>query len=119
MKTLFRILICILVCICMVSPVMGKEKKKIVIWEWISTQGPGAVYQEILQSYRDSHPDVEVESISTPWNQAHDKVLLMQQADQVPDIIGVNRNWLVEFTALDIIEDLTPYVTKIPGMREN
>jgi ABC-type glycerol-3-phosphate transport system substrate-binding protein len=125
MKSLLKILVCVLVCLSVgvVAFAGGQqeakaEKVKLVIWEWISTQGPGPVYQEILQSYRASHPNVEVESISDPWNQAHDKVLLMHQAGRLPDIIGVNRNWLVEFVALGIIADLTPYVDEVPGMRD-
>ena len=101
-------LFCVLICVSFVFPTIagGEVKKvKLTIWEWITTQGPGPVYQEVLQSYRDSHPNVKVESISDPWNQAHTKVLLMYQADQMPDVIGVNRNWFTEFVALDIPED--------------
>ena len=100
------------------APVKKEKKVKLVIWEWISTQGSGPIYQKILQSYRDSHPNIEIESISDPWNQAHNKVLLMYQAHKMPDIIGVNRNWLMEFVSMGILEDLTPYVDSVPGMRD-
>jgi len=122
MRNLLKILVCFLICVSFVFPTMswGKTGKKIeiTIWEWITTQGPGPVYQEILQSYRKSHPNIKVKSISCPWGQAHNKVLLMYQVNRMPDVIGVNRNWLLEFVALNILEDLTPYVEKIPGMRE-
>lgn len=127
MKKIARILVILLTVFLVAIPVFAggtkeqpatSKKVKIVIWEWISTQGSGPAYQKVLQSYRESHPNIKVVSISDPWNQAHNKVLLMHQAHKMPDIIGVNRNWLMEFVSMGILEDLTPYVNTVPGMKD-
>lgn len=115
----FLSIVVILALVVSASSVFAAEKKvKLQIWEWISNQGEGPVYKQVIESYMKEHPNVEIEMLTNPWNQAHDKILIMSQANKMPDIIGVNRNWLMEFVSMDLIEDLTPYVEQVPGMRE-
>jgi ABC-type glycerol-3-phosphate transport system substrate-binding protein len=89
----------------------------LVVWEWISTEGEGEVLQALLAEFDAQNPDIRIESLTTPWGQARDEILLMSQAGNVPDLIGVNRNWLHEFVQLNMLEDLTPYVESVPGLR--
>lgn len=87
------------------------------VWGWLFTQGEGPVLRELIQEFDESRDDLVVEIMETPWNQARDQLLVMSQANDMPDLIGVNRNWLLEFISLGLIEDLTPYVEEIPGLR--
>lgn len=87
------------------------------VWSWLFTQGEGPVLRELIQEFDDSREDLVVEIMEIPWNQARDQILVMSQARDMPDLIGVNRNWLLEFISLELIEDLTPYVDQVSGLR--
>lgn len=88
------------------------------VWGWLFTEGEGPVLKALIEEFDDSREDIRVEIMETPWNQARDQLLVMSQAGDMPDLIGVNRNWLLEFISLGIIEDLTPYVEEVDGLRE-
>jgi multiple sugar transport system substrate-binding protein len=87
------------------------------VWSWLFTQGEGPVLRELVEEFDESREDLVVEIMETPWNQARDQILVMSQAGDMPDLIGVNRNWLLEFISLEMIEDLTPFVEQVPGLR--
>ncbi|MEI6873692.1 MAG: sugar ABC transporter substrate-binding protein [Spirochaetota bacterium] len=92
-------------------------KTKVSVWEWLSTQGEGPVINAVIEDYAKKNPNVEIERLPTPWPPAHDKLLMMSMANEMPDLIAVNRNWLVEFGSMGMLEDLTPYIDSVPGMR--
>lgn len=87
------------------------------VWGWLFSQGEGPVLRDLIAEFDESREDVVVEIMEIPWNQARDQILVMSQAGDVPDLIGVNRNWLLEFISLGLIADLTPYVERVPGLR--
>ncbi|MDC7234954.1 MAG: sugar ABC transporter substrate-binding protein [Spirochaetales bacterium] len=96
----------------------GDESVTLKVWSWVYSQGEGPVLKAVLQDYRDQNPNVTIEEIDTPWAQAHDKFIVMNQSKDVPQITGVNRNWLTEFVSIGALTDLTPYVESVPGMRD-
>jgi ABC-type glycerol-3-phosphate transport system substrate-binding protein len=92
------------------------EVKTLRVWSWLFTQGEGPVLRSLIEDFDASREDIEVEIMETPWNQAHDQILLMSQTRDMPDLIGVNRTWLVEFDSLGILEDLSDNVASVPGL---
>ncbi|HUX12745.1 MAG TPA: sugar ABC transporter substrate-binding protein [Spirochaetia bacterium] len=88
------------------------------VWGWAFTEGPGPATKELIAKFQEKNPNIKVEINSIPWNQAHDQIIVMLQAHSVPDLIGVNRNWLTEFVTSDYLADLTPFVAKVPGLKD-
>ena len=97
----------------------SEEKKvELSVWSWVLSEGSGPVMREIFNEYEEKNPHVSISIIESTWTQAHDKLLAMYVGGQLPDVIQVNRNWLMEFDSLGILEDLTSYVDGVPGLRE-
>ena len=91
------------------------EKIDLSLWGWIFTGNDGAAIRSAVEDYQNENPHVNIELMDVNWAQAHDNLILMSQSGNMPDIVMVNRTWLVEAVSLDILEDLTPRV-KAAGM---
>ncbi len=89
------------------------EKKELTLWGWSFNRSDGASIHPITDAYMEMNPNVEITLLETNWNDAHDQILLMSQSNNMPDLPQVNRNWLVEFVSLDLLEDLTSRVEAV------
>lgn len=68
--------------------------------------------KELISDFELKNKDVKVELISEPWEQAHDKIITMSAANQLPDVMEMAANWVSEIGATGKIEDLGPYYNK-------
>ncbi|MGV8984054.1 ABC transporter substrate-binding protein [Clostridium sp.] len=68
--------------------------------------------KELIADFESKNQDVKVELISEPWEQAHDKIITMSAAKQLPDVIEMGANWVSEVGATGNLEDLGPYLDK-------
>ena len=66
--------------------------------------------QELLDAFMVENPGIKVEMISTPNDQAAEKMFNLAAANQLPDVIEMNDSWLALLTSSGNIEDLSPYV---------
>lgn len=87
------------------------------VWSWLFTQGDGPAIKSLIADFQQKHPNTKVEIDSIPWGQAYNQILLMFQTGNVPDLIGVNRTWLTSFVSAGYLQNLTPYVDKVPGLK--
>ena len=68
--------------------------------------------KELIADFELKNKDVKIELISEPWEQAHDKIITMSAANQLPDVIEMGANWVSEVGATGKLEDLGPYLDK-------
>ncbi|GAA0178357.1 sugar ABC transporter substrate-binding protein [Clostridium sediminicola] len=68
--------------------------------------------KELISDFESKNPDIKVELISAPWEQAHDKIITQIASKKLPDVVEMADNWLAEMGATGAIEDLGPYVDK-------
>ncbi len=74
------------------------------------TETKTAMVQELLDAFMVENPGIKVEMISTPNDQAAEKMFNLAAANQLPDVIEMNDSWLALLTSSGNIEDLSPYV---------
>ncbi|HEY8888782.1 MAG TPA: sugar ABC transporter substrate-binding protein [Clostridium sp.] len=68
--------------------------------------------KELISDFELKNKDTKVELISEPWEQAHDKIITLSAANQLPDVIEMAANWVSEIGATGKIENLQPYFNK-------
>lgn len=105
----------ILLSFCLVLISLGTavaERTTLTWYEWVSQEAKPGVMKHIIEGFEKEHPDIDVKQITDPWPVTHDKIITMWQAERLPDVLAVNRNWLWEFVSLGLIEPLDSYLNQ-------
>ncbi|MEM9423662.1 MAG: sugar ABC transporter substrate-binding protein [Spirochaetota bacterium] len=110
MKKILVIFISLLVISCQKSKT--KELTELVYLETITSPGRTRIIQSIIDKYLDQNPDVRLELISPPYEQADNKLTLMLNSNQPLDIIEVRDHTLKQFVNNGKLKDLSPYLSK-------
>lgn len=88
------------------------DKIKLSYLETQPTEAKTAMVKEMIDQFMVDNPDITVEFISVPNDQAAQKLFNLAAANQLPDIIELNDSWLASLAAAGHLEDLQPYVDK-------
>lgn len=72
----------------------------------------GEVVRELIPEFERQNPGIRVRVQQIPWNAAHEKLLTAFVGEATPDLCQLGNTWVPEFTALDALEDLGPYVAQ-------
>ena len=70
------------------------------------------VEQDIIDAFEVKHPNIKIETIVSPHNDYHAKILTMIAGGMAPDVMRINSYNFQDFTSLGTIENLDPYITK-------
>ncbi|MBU1298702.1 MAG: sugar ABC transporter substrate-binding protein [Bacteroidetes bacterium] len=81
----------------------------IVFW---AMGAEGENVQKLIPEFERRNPDIIVKVQSIPWTAAHEKLLTAYAGNSTPDISQLGNTWIPEFTLLNAIEDLNPWIEK-------
>lgn len=59
-----------------------------------------------LERFAEAYPNIKVEVIDVPWSLAHDRIVSMMMADDLPDVINIGSRWLPEFVEMGAVMSL-------------
>lgn len=59
-----------------------------------------AAIEGTLARFAEVHPEIKVEVIDVPWSMAHDRIVSMLLADDLPDLINIGSRWLPELVEM-------------------
>jgi len=62
------------------------------------------------------HPGVHVVVQQVPWSAAHEKLITAYVGKSTPDVSQLGNTWIPEFSALEAIEPLRPWLAKSAGL---
>ena len=94
------------------APANSGSKVKIQWMEWITPEIGEDRAKSIIDAFEKDNPNISVERVSLPFAQVHDKVVALNVAKQLPDVLNMNMPWTVEFAEQGILEPLNPYLDK-------
>ena len=86
------------------------EKTKLIFFETMTSPSRTIVLQGLIDEYEELHPDIEIELISPPYEQADNKLTMMLNSNQELDIIEVRDYTQKQFVNNGKLLDLTPYI---------
>ncbi|MGE5576544.1 MAG: ABC transporter substrate-binding protein [Syntrophothermus sp.] len=64
--------------------------------------------KSMLDQFEKENPDIKVNLISLPWEQAYQKLLTMYSAGEGPDVTEMAEKWVSQFAAMQVLADLRP-----------
>jgi multiple sugar transport system substrate-binding protein len=65
---------------------------------------------QMLPEFERRNPGITVAIQQVPWTAAHEKLLTAFAGDALPDVCNLGNTWVPEFTALNALEPLDPYI---------
>lgn len=69
----------------------------------------GEVVAQLIPEF-ERRTGIKVKVQQIPWTAAHEKLLTAYVGDATPDVAQVGNTWIPEFSAINAIDDLSPYV---------
>ena len=60
----------------------------------------------VIAQFEKENPDIKVNLISLPWEQAYQKLLTMYAAGEGPDVTEMTEKWVAQFVSLRALADL-------------
>ena len=94
------------------APASSGSKVTIQWMEWMTPEIGEDRAKSIIDAFEKDHPNITVQRVSLPFGQVHDKVVALNVAKQLPDVLMMNMPWTVEFAQQGILEPLNPYLQK-------
>lgn len=73
---------------------------------WASEQGWDRL-GAVKEAFEHENPDVVLDIVDIPSSQAHDKLISLALAGQVPDVFTMAAPWIVEFAMAGIVQPVT------------
>ncbi|GGH10559.1 sugar ABC transporter substrate-binding protein [Paenibacillus segetis] len=73
---------------------------------------------KIAELFEAENPNIKVEVQALPWDTAHDKLLTAVASKKGPDVVQMGTTWIPEFANAKALKDLTPYLDKYPGLKQ-
>ncbi|MDI6802797.1 MAG: sugar ABC transporter substrate-binding protein [Bacteroidota bacterium] len=70
----------------------------------------GENVQKLIPEFERRNPGIKVKVQSIPWTAAHEKLLTAYAGNSTPDVSQLGNTWIPEFTLLNAIEDLNPWI---------
>jgi len=96
----------------------SKEKKTFSWATWaISEEALKPTYMSMAQTFMDANPNVTIETVTYPYAQYKDQLIIAAAASNAPDIAHVKAEWLPAFINLNSLQDLNEVMS--PELRKD
>jgi multiple sugar transport system substrate-binding protein len=70
------------------------------------------VEKDIIDAFEASHPNIKVEPVVSGYSDYHSKLMTMMAGGISPDVMRIDSYYFADFSALDAVENLEPYIAK-------
>jgi multiple sugar transport system substrate-binding protein len=70
------------------------------------------VEQDIIDAFEESHPTIKVEPIVSGYSDYNSKIMTMIAGGMSPDVMRIDSYNFADFTALNAVENLDPYIER-------
>ncbi|MFA6469434.1 MAG: sugar ABC transporter substrate-binding protein [Bacteroidota bacterium] len=87
-----------------------RQDEKITTIKFWGMGNEGEMVQSLIKEFERRNPTIKVEVQQIPWTAAHEKLLTAFAGGSTPDVCQLGNTWLPEFTVLNSLEPLEPFV---------
>lgn len=70
------------------------------------------VEQDIISAFEESHPNIKVEPVVSGYSDYNSKIMTMIAGGMSPDVMRIDSYNFADFTSLNAVENLDPYIEK-------
>jgi len=82
----------------------------VVVIKFWGMGNEGEMVLPLIKEFERLNPTIKVETQQIPWTAAHEKLLTAYAGESTPDVCQLGNTWLPEFTVLNALEPLDPFV---------
>ncbi len=87
----------------------GVPKNVLRFSHFWSEPGQRAVMDSVIAQFKTEHPEIEVEVSELSWGDGKTKLMINFNAQTAPDVIEFGSDWVPEFSASGVLENLSNY----------
>lgn len=77
----------------------------------------GEYVQQLLPGFERENPGIRVKVQQIPWTAAHEKLLTAFAGNSLPDVCQLGNTWIPEFSMLNALESLDPWIGQSRDIR--
>lgn len=96
----------------MAQPISAQEKVKLTFWDENAGPQRTPLWEELITKFEEANPDIDVEYVGLPKDEAKSKIDAAIAADDVPDVASLQSTWLPEFSIRGALLPLDEYYEK-------
>lgn len=109
-RKLFGILMASVMTLGLAVPASADEVVELRFMDVTPNPEREAEYQRLIEVFNSEHDNIKVVYESTPWDQAHNKLVTQGSAGSLPDIFIMHQQWNAEFTSAEWVKPLDDYL---------
>lgn len=95
-----------------------EEKIKLTFVETMTSPSRTKVIKELINTYEESNPNIKIELVSPPYEQADNKLTLMLNGGQALDVVEVRDNTIKQYVNNGLLLDLTNNMSTWDGTKD-
>lgn len=88
-----------------------------VVLRFWSMGNEGEMVRGLIPEFERRNPQIRVVVQQLPWTAAHEKLLTAFAGESTPDVCQLGNTWIPEFTVLNALEPLGPFVARSASVR--
>ena len=92
------------------SPLKAESRVTLEFWELSVGEG---LMRSLLDKFERQNPHIRVEFQQLSWDYGLDKIITSIAADNAPDVVELGTDWVPQFSAAGVLQDLTQPLTPL------
>jgi len=97
------------------SCALDRSREALTFW---ALGREGEAVEQVLAGFRAEHPTLRLEVQQIPFSAAHEKLLTAIVGRSTPDVAQVGNTWIPELVALDALQPLDGWLTRVSVTRK-
>jgi len=85
---------------------------KIEFMQWWQPEMKEGSFDQMIKDFEAENPNVKVDLVSLPYAEVRDQIMIQAAGGTLPDVVGVDPQWMHTLIKYDVIENLDPYIEK-------
>lgn len=87
------------------------QKKVSILWMEYDGLTPDYALN-LEKAFEEAYPEIDLNIISTPWDEGHDRLITFIAGGQPPDLAVIGTRWLLELLDMDVVEPIENWLSE-------
>jgi multiple sugar transport system substrate-binding protein len=96
------------------TTVAAAQQTQVRWGQWKGTEVGIDFMTEVEEAFEADHPEIDLVIVDSPFQGFHDRAIVLHQANQLPDVLMAQVDWVAEFADLGLIAPLDDFIANEP-----
>ncbi|BER93439.1 MAG: multiple sugar transport system substrate-binding protein [Candidatus Atribacteria bacterium] len=93
-------------------PALGQETVEIEFMQWWQPEMKGDSFDQMIKDFELQNPNIKVKPVTLPYAEVRDQLLIQAAGKTLPDVVGVDPQWMHTLIKYNVIENLDAYIER-------